>query len=67
VIRASGNFFRTASIAGVVKIRSPIRFSWSSRMFTVAQGSACLSLAKHPMIFCYIERRLSARCLCVIA
>lgn len=83
VIRAAGNFFRTASIAGVVKIRSPIRFSWSSKMFTVAQGSACVSLAKHPSlrlacgfprersarppISATIERCLSAGCLCLIA
>jgi hypothetical protein len=31
---APGNLSRTAAIAGVVKIKSPMRLSWMRRMFT---------------------------------
>src|ERR1044072_7241154 len=33
-MEASGNFSRRAAIAGVVRIRSPIRLSWMRRRFT---------------------------------
>jgi hypothetical protein len=44
LIVASGNFRRTAEIAGVVRIKSPIRFSWMSRMF-MEESIKGLSLA----------------------
>src|SRR5438128_67408 len=45
---ASGNFSRSAAIAGVVSIKSPIRLSWIRRMFTKQRSDRRYrSLSRH--------------------
>src|SRR5438270_13645953 len=39
-MEASGNFSRSAAMAGVVRIRSPIRLSWMRRMFIQTRARA---------------------------